>query len=147
MGVMTRNLGIERRSSGSSMIETVIVLPIVLMLLFAVAEFSLVFARWQTVTNAAREGARTAILFRTGCDPATVEDEVRARVRNYTSPAGIVLADADITISGVCGASSTNSSVTVTAPYTFRVLDGMAPSLSPTIDTVGSSVMRNEGTS
>ena len=129
------------------MVETIFVLPVLLMLLFAVAEFSLVFARWQAVTNAAREGARTAIVFRNDCDPAVVEATVRQRVKDYAAPSGIALADADITVAGVCGPNSTNSSVSVTAPYTFKVLGRLAPSLSPTITTTGNSVMRNEGVS
>jgi Flp pilus assembly protein TadG len=134
------------RVKGSAMVETIIVLPILLMLLFGVAEFSLVFSRWQTVSNAAREGARTAVVFRAPCVTSTVESDVRARVRAYTSSAGITLADDQIQISGVCGDPTTNSSVQVTVPYRFRVVGAMAPSLSPTIDTVGTSVMRNEGT-
>jgi Flp pilus assembly protein TadG len=128
-------------------VETVIVLPILLMLLFAVAEFSLVFARWQALSNAAREGARTAVVFRSDCVVATVEAEVRQRVKDYGASAGIALSDADIDVQGVCGTPATNSRVTVTAPYQFRVLRGFAPSVSPTINTVGSSEMRNEGTS
>ena len=125
----------------------ILIVATLLMMLFAVAEFSLIFARWQTITNAAREGARTAVVFRKGCDVATVEAEVRQRVKDYAAPVGIILADADITVSGVCGTTTTNSTVTVTVPYSFRVLDNLAPSLSPTINTTGSSVMRNEGTS
>jgi len=128
-------------------VETVIVLPLLLLLLFGVAEMSLVLARWQAVTNAAREGARTAIVFRTNCNKTAVENEVRQRVIQYAAPIGITLTDADIVIDGACGPSTTNSRVTVTAPYQFKVLSGFAPSVSPTINTVGSSEMRNEGTS
>ena len=134
------------RNDGSTMIETIIVLPILLMLLFAVTEFSVIFSRWQTISNAAREGARTAIVFRAPCVAANVETDVRNRVRAYASSAGITVADDQIAITGVCGDPTTNSSVQVTVPYRFRVVDAFAPSLSPSIDTVGSSVMRNEGT-
>jgi Flp pilus assembly protein TadG len=139
----------RRRSSdhGMAYLETVIVLPLLLLLLFGVAEMSLVLARWQAVTNAAREGARTAIVFRTDCDITQVEATVRQRVIEYAAPIGITLTAADIDVQGVCGATNTNSRVTVTAPYQFQVLSGLAPSMSPTINTVGSSEMRNEGTS
>jgi Flp pilus assembly protein TadG len=128
-------------------VETVIVLPLLLMLLYGIIEMSLVLSRWQAVSNAAREGARTAIVFRSTCDVATVEAAVRQRVRDYTQPLGIVLTDGDIGVQGVCGASNTNSRVTVSSSYQFRVLSALAPSLSPTINTTGSSEMRNEGTS
>jgi hypothetical protein len=71
-------------------VETVIVLPLLLMLLYGIIEMSLVLSRWQAVSNAAREGARTAIVFRSTCDVATVEAAVRQRVRDYTQPLGIV---------------------------------------------------------
>jgi Flp pilus assembly protein TadG len=130
-----------------AMVEFVIILPILLMLVFAIVEFGVLFGRWQTLSNAAREGARTAVVFRTNCDATAVEAEVRQRVKDYASPLGITLADGDIDVSGVCGASNTSSTVSVTLPYTFRVLPGFASSVSPTIDLVGNSVMRNEGTS
>jgi Flp pilus assembly protein TadG len=137
----------KRSSRGMATVETVIVLPLLLMLLYGVIEMSLVFARWQALSNAAREGARTAIVFRSNCDTATVEAAVRQRIRDYTQPLGIPITDDHITIQGVCGTSNTNSRVSVSVPYQFRVLAAFAPSLSPTINTTGSSEMRNEGTS
>jgi Flp pilus assembly protein TadG len=130
-----------------AMVEMVIILPLLFMVLFAIVEFAVVFGRWQTLSNAAREGARTAVVFRSGCNVATVESEVRQRVKDYASSLGMTLGDADITVTGACGASSTSSSVTATFRHSFRVLPNFAGSLSPTIDLVGSSAMRNEGSS
>ena len=129
------------------MVEFVIILPILLMLVFAIVEFGVVFGRWQTLSNAAREGARTAVVFRSSCVVSTVEAEVRQRVKDYAAPLGMTLTDADIDVSGVCGAANTSSTVSVTLPYTFKVLPGFASKVSPSIDLVGNSVMRNEGTS
>ena len=138
---------LRRRDRGMAMVEFVIILPVLLMLVFAIIEFGVLFGRWQTLSNAAREGARTAVVFRTNCVVSAVEAEVRQRVKDYAAPLGIVLTDGDIGVSGVCGASNTSSTVSVTLPYTFKVLPGFAASVSPTIDLVGNSVMRNEGTS
>ncbi len=135
------------RNAGMAMVELVIILPILLTLVFAIAEFGILFGHWQTISNAAREGARTAVVFRTNCVAANVEAEVRQRVKDYAAPLGILLADGEISVSGVCGPGNTNSTVTVTHAYDFEVLPGFAPSVSPTIDLVGNSVMRNEGTS
>jgi Flp pilus assembly protein TadG len=129
-----------------AMVEFVIILPILLMLVFAITEFGVIFGKWQTLSNAAREGARTAVIFRTNCDTAVVSAEVRQRVKDYAAPLGIVLADSDINVVGVCGNSTTSSTVSVTLPYSFKVLPGLSPSVSPSIDLVGNSVMRNEGT-
>ena len=127
------------------MVEMVIVLPLLLMTLFAIMEFGVLFGRWQTVTNAAREGARTAVVFRIDCDVDAVRIEVKDVVKNYASGIGITLTDTDITVAGICGAKNTSSSVNVSVPYTFTILPGFAPSVNPTIDLVGNSVMRNEG--
>jgi Flp pilus assembly protein TadG len=135
----------SRKTAGMAMVEFVIILPILLMLVFAIVEFGVLFGRWQTVSNAAREGARTAVVYRTNCNAGSVETEVRQRVKDYASPLGIVVTDADIAISGVCGTSTSSSTVTVTVPYSFQVLPALAVSVSPTIDLVGNSVMRNEG--
>lgn len=127
-------------------VETVIVLPLLLMMLFGITEFSLALSRWQAISNSAREGARTAIVYRSNCVATDVEAAVRERVRNYAAPIGIVLSDDQIDVTGVCGAPDTNSTVRVTSPYQFRVLSGFAPSVSPVINLLGTSVMRNEGT-
>jgi Flp pilus assembly protein TadG len=134
------------KTRGMAMVETLMVLPVLLLVLFAMTEFSIVFSRWQALSNAAREGARTAIVFRAPCVAGDVESEVRQRVRNYSSSSGITLTDEQIDVQGVCGDPTTNARVQITAPYTFRVVGAMAPSLSPTINTTGTSVMRNEGT-
>jgi Flp pilus assembly protein TadG len=68
-----------------AMVEMVIIAPLLLMLIFAIAEFGVMFGRWQNLSNAAREGARTAVVFRTACNSTTVETEVRTRVKTYAA--------------------------------------------------------------
>lgn len=129
-----------------AMVEMVIILPVLLMMLFAIAEFGVIFAQWQTLTNAAREGARDAIVYRKApCDIPTVEGEVRTTVKNYAASAGIVLADGDIDVTGACGALNTDTAVNVTHTYTFTVLPNFAASLNPTVNLSASATMRNEG--
>ena len=127
------------------MLEMVIVLPVLLLMLFALAEFGLAFGRWITINNAAREGAREAILFRSDCVVAQVEADVRAQVQTYTGTLGLSVPDSDITVTGVCGGAGSDSAVTLTVPFNFQVLPGIAPSLGTSLDLVGASVMRNEG--
>lgn len=127
------------------MVETVIVLPVLLLVLFAVLEFSVVLGRWQALSNAAREGARLAIVYRTGCNTGAVQTEVRNRVAQYAASLGMASADLDVDVTGVCGDTSTTSIVTVRSEYRFRVLGGFAESLTPTLDLTARSVMRNEG--
>ena len=52
--------------------------------------------------------------------------------------------DPDIAVSGVCQAGP-SSTVTVTFRHNFLVLPNLSGGVSPGIDLVGSSTMRNEG--
>lgn len=128
-----------------AMVETVIVLPVLLLVLFGVLEFSVLLGRWQALSNAAREGARLAIVYRTGCDASAVETEVQTRVEQYAAVIGMAPAQLDVDVSGACGARDTTSTVTVRSAYTFRVLAGLSEQLAPSLELVASSVMRNEG--
>jgi len=47
-----------RAERGQGMVEFVLVLPIFLLLVFAIMDFGMGFHAWLTVTNSAREGAR-----------------------------------------------------------------------------------------
>jgi len=134
----------RRGEAGMAMLETVIVLPIVLMLLFAVIEFGIVFGRWQVLSNAAREGARRAVVFRppATCSAGAVKAEVDAAVANYASALGMNVSSGEVALSGACVPGS--STVTVTHTYDFLFLDRFAPSLTSSLRLVGSSTMRNE---
>ena len=127
------------------MVEMIFVLPVLMLMMFGIIEFGVLFGQWQTLTNAAREGARNAIVFRTGCDTTTVESAVRTTVKDYADAVGITLTDADISITGACGGSDTSTSVSASHTYTFLVVPGFAATVAPTIDLVGRSSMRNEG--
>ncbi|MCH8921013.1 MAG: pilus assembly protein, partial [Chloroflexi bacterium] len=52
--------GKNRRNGekGQSLVEFAMVIPIFLILVFAIVDFGMGFHAWITVTNAAREGAR-----------------------------------------------------------------------------------------
>jgi Flp pilus assembly protein TadG len=139
VGVTRRARGAEQ---GTAMIELAVVLPVLLMLIFAVSEFGLAFARYQVLTNAAREGAREAVLFRRPCTASTVVSDARAVVREHVEAMGIELSDSNIDVAGACTAG--NSTVTVSSPYVFRLLPGFASEVGGQVTLVGRSVMRNE---
>jgi Flp pilus assembly protein TadG len=145
MGVMKN--GRRDRRSGMAMVEMVIVAPVLCMLIFAIAEFGVMFRQYQLVSNAAREGARLSVVFRNPCDGATVQNEVVTAVQTYfqNSTGGLNLPAGQISVAGQCGGPDTNSTVQVTWPHTFNIVPNFAPSVNPTISLVGSSVMRNEG--
>jgi hypothetical protein len=134
----------RRRHAGTSVVEMAIVLPLLLTLVFAIGEFGIAFTQWQTLINAAREGARTGVLFRgASCVPATVKTQVASTVSNYMSKSGIASGALSTTSSGECAGSGTELSVTSQVPYTFAALPGLA-GLDSNIMLSASSTMRNE---
>ena len=101
--------------------EFALVLPLLLFVVLGIAEFGFIFQRYEVVTNAAREGARMAVL--PGYDTAPAEDAIRARVRAYiqagrvpitggTPPASIVnvdIADGSVAVGGGLPAVNTKT--------------------------------------
>jgi Flp pilus assembly protein TadG len=134
----------ERRRAGTSVVEMTLVLPLLLLLVFGIGEFSIAFTQWQTITNAAREGARIGIVFRgTDCVPATVQAEVQATVDGYVVSSGLTTGAVTTNIVGACVGSGTPLTVRASTPYDFRMLPGLA-GLLPQITLGATSVMRNE---
>lgn len=60
-----------------------LVLPILLLLVAGIMDFGFLFLRFEVVTNAAREGARVAVL------PGYQVGDVQARVANYLTAGGL----------------------------------------------------------
>ena len=131
----------RRLRGGSAMVETIVVLPLLLMMLFGVIEFGIAFQRWQIVTNAAREGARAAAVRVVDCDQA----EVEAVVETYVTAAGLTPGDVDIDVPEACDAPrGTAIQVTVQHDFGFPVLSGLIPALSSGVPLRGVAVMRKE---
>lgn len=101
-----------RSEEGAELVEFALVLPLLLLVILGIAEFGFIFQRYEVVTNAAREGARMAVL------PGYQADDfatVKTRVRNYV-------------IQGRVPASTTNPSVSVaTVPV---VVGGGLPNIN-----------------
>jgi Flp pilus assembly protein TadG len=131
----------HRREQGTSMVEMVFVTPLLLLLVFGIAEFGVAFGQWQTLSNAVREGAREGIEFRVPCNSGTVETEIEAAVAAAAASMG--MSSPTVTHDGECTGSGMPLTVTATVPYTFQVLPGLA-GISTNINLVGKTVMRNE---
>ena len=136
----------SRRRSGTSVVEMALVLPLLLILIFAIGEFSIAFTQWQTITNAAREGARVGIVFRgTNCNVGTVQTQIQQTIDNYVIAAGLSAGSVSLipAPTGVCGGTGTPLTVNARIPYQFQMLPGLA-GLQPQIMLSATSVMRNE---
>lgn len=115
-----------RRERGAALLETAIVLPMVLLVSVGIFEFGRAFQTWQIITNAAREGARVAVL------PNPVAGSVEARVTAYLrsgqlpdAASAVVSVDRTAVIN-IGGSNATASVVTVQYPFNFIVLNPVA---------------------
>jgi hypothetical protein len=80
------------RERGVVLAEFVLLLPALLLIIVGIVEFGHLWHLQHTVTNASREGARTAILYRGAYNQATVVTEATQVVDNYLAqflPAGV----------------------------------------------------------
>jgi Flp pilus assembly protein TadG len=124
----------ERRSwsteKGQALLETAVILPIVLLVSVAIFEFGRAYQTWEVVTNAAREGARIAVLPNT--TTVEVQDRVVAYLKSGQLP-GYAAATITVTPTTVSiGATTAGASmVTVTYPFSFIVLNPVARLITP----------------
>ncbi len=135
---------------GQALLEVAMTLPLLLLVAVGIFEFGRAYQTWQILTNAAREGARIAVL------PGIDDDAVEERVQEYME-AGLLTGadDADITIQrdttvDIGDGTASASRVQVEYPFTFMVLQPVAQ-LVVSGSTVGapltmttSATMRNE---
>jgi Flp pilus assembly protein TadG len=138
---MKRALKKKRRTLGMAMVEMVFVLPLLILILFGIAEFGLMFQRWLSLSNAVREGARYGVDWQgTSCNSGTLTTQVQNTVVAYAHTGGVPISAANVTVTGAC--NGTNTPLTVSASSPFNVNIPFA-----TVGTVNlsySSTMRNE---
>jgi Flp pilus assembly protein TadG len=148
---MTRRW-LERRSSerGAALLEVALTLPLLLLVAVGILEFGRAYQTWQVLTNAAREGARIAVL------PGTDDASVTARVQTYLEAGHIerptestVVITRNNAISIGTGTASA-STVEVVYPFEFIVLQPVerlvvhGSTLGTALTMTASATMRNE---
>jgi Flp pilus assembly protein TadG len=127
---------------GQAMVEFAIVLPLLLILLIGVFEFGRAWNVYHAVTDAARLGARSAVV----ADPVTTQDSVYAIIKRALRRASIDTTNTTITLTGWRAGSGTPATVNIQVPYQFVFLKPfMHWSTSKANITLQSTfVMRNE---
>ncbi|TFG63414.1 MAG: pilus assembly protein [Gemmatimonadales bacterium] len=112
--ISLRNTRARRHgSSGQALAEVAIALPILLLMLVGIFEFARAYQIQQVVVNAAREGARQAVLQGVNSDSATVI------VNTYLAGGSITGATIVITDTNNTGDPTT---VQVSVPYSFGLI-------------------------
>ena len=79
----TMRTNLRRNERGAALIEAAITIPIILLIAVGIFEFGRAYQTWQVLTNAAREGARQAILI------DKTDADVQATVQNYMKAGGL----------------------------------------------------------
>jgi Flp pilus assembly protein TadG len=122
-----------RNERGAALLETAITLPLILLISVAIFEFGRAYQVQQVLTNAAREGARVAVLEQYS------DDQVKGVVRTYLTSGGLTAVDPVLNRTVVV-APGTASRVTINYPFNFMVLNPVARLVAPT-STLGSGVL------
>ncbi len=106
---------------GTAAVEFAIVLPLLVILVFGIIEFSLLLYDKQVITNASREGARYGIVFRA---PDRITDaEIIQKVNEYCSNYLVTFGAANTPTTDIARTGSgTGDSLTVTVSYNYDFL-------------------------
>ena len=82
---------LRKNERGAALLETAITIPIILLIAVGIFEFGRAYQTWQVLTNAAREGARIAILVdKTDADVAERGQELHDVRRTAASDTAVV---------------------------------------------------------
>jgi Flp pilus assembly protein TadG len=140
----------RHRERGNALVETAIALPILLLMMVGIFEVGRAYETWQVVTNAAREGARVAILPSGDVDTSTAiirKYMTDGQLNNAASASVVVDRNAVMVVNGTnVGASQ----ITVDYPFNFIMLQPVARLVVPgsmvgeDITMRATAMMRNE---
>ena len=136
-----------RSERGAALVEAAMIMPMILLISVGIFEFGRAYQTSQVLTNAAREGARLAVL------EGRTDEEVRARVNKYVTDGGLTaLSDGNIQVNRTTPLTetATASTVTITYPFEFMMLNPIVRMVTPASSTgapitlTASTLMRNE---
>jgi Flp pilus assembly protein TadG len=136
-----------RSERGAALIEAAMIMPMILLIAVGIFEFGRAYQTTQVLTNAAREGARLAVI------NGSTDDAVTARVRSYMQAGSLPnYATATVTIQRTVAltGADTASQILIDYPFQFMVLNPVVRLVTPTSTTgapitlQSSALMRNE---
>jgi Flp pilus assembly protein TadG len=122
---------------GASAVEFAIILPLLVIFLFGMIEFSIIFYDKAMITNASREGARKGIVFR---DPRFTIPEIQGVVANYSSGKMITFGTSAAPVttvpSGECVNHNDQLIINVTYQYDFLLIPNFLGGVLPNSITI-----------
>jgi len=135
--MLQKSRHIFRHESGQNLVEFALVLPILMLIILGIVEFSWAWLQTNTATSAAREAARVAAVTTSPYSTAAAE----ARARTVLQNAGIDSGAATVTISAPDAATQ---QITVTVQFQYHSITGFIPGLNG-ITLQGTTSIRWEG--
>lgn len=135
----------RRSEKGAALLEAAITIPMLLLIAVGIFEFGRAYQTWQVLTNAAREGARIAVLPdpTPGLAEERVLDYLEAGQLNHDPEVVDVVVNRSDTIT-VNGSPVCASRVTVDYPFSFMVIGPVAQLVSSGSTLGGDLTMRAE---
>jgi Flp pilus assembly protein TadG len=109
----------RKREDGQSLVEFALVIPIFLLVLFAIVDFGMAFHAWITVTNSAREGARVGAVRASSAD-------IEQRVRDTATS----LDQANLSVGITNAGGLPGESVVVDVSYDYSLMTPLADLLN-----------------
>jgi Flp pilus assembly protein TadG len=134
----------RRRQAGAASVEMIVVLPFLLLMLFATIEFAMLGREWVLMQNAARVAARTLSMGEPDflCNRGTKENEARDAAQGLLDRVGITVSNLDVTAGDpACQPGVSGVLIEREIPMTFLRI--FAPSVQP-ITLRARAEMRNE---
>ena len=138
----TTNRIVFGNESGQALVEFALVVPIFLLLVLGIVEFARAWNIYEVLTDAAREGARTAVVD----DPTVTETDVVTIVQQACARAGVQIDATDVQITGFRSGRGNPTSVRVQHNHQLIWVGpfmGLATG-EETLNLVTEFVMRNE---
>lgn len=132
-----------RRGRGQSLVEFALVVPVFLLIAFGIFDFGLAFDASLTISNAAREGARSGVTVPNSAAITTRVRDVAGRLNdsNLTVTVSCKTAAGAACPGGLAGATS-GTTIVVIVGYTYRMITPIA--FGTTIPISSTAQMRVE---
>lgn len=140
-----------KNQKGAAVVEFALILPLLLVILFGIIEFSVYFFDKAVITNASREGARAGIVFAV---PRISNAEIEAKVTAYCAD-HLISFDPSSTLSIAVDPNDVASrtpgvplTVTVTYPFRFLLFSNLigllGGNIADVLDLEAVTIMRME---
>ena len=137
----------SRSQTGQAIVEFAFVLPILLLMILGIIEFSLLLYDKAVITNASREGARVGIVAQDRSNISAINTTISDAVNNYCRNNVISFGSTTVTIPAPAWSGYTfgdSLTVTVNFNYTWLVLPHFISGFGSAKQITASTKMRLE---